>query len=65
MKQVHNKLKSAKLWIAVWACLLITFIVAFDRTDFMQLALVLTAIPIAYAPINVWQKHELNKDTTA
>lgn len=55
MKQ-HNKLKSVKTWVVVWALGLITYIVVADKADFLQLSVLLSTIPLAYIPSNVYQK---------
>lgn len=54
MKQ--NKLKSVKVIITLWAMILITCIVIFNRTEFLQLATFLASIPLAFIPANVIQK---------
>jgi len=52
----HNKLKSVKTWIAFWSLGLITYIVVAGKADFLQLAILLATIPLAYIPSNVAQK---------
>ena len=52
----YNKLKSVKNIIVAWALGLITYIVIRDKTDFLQLAVLLATIPLAYIPTNVYQK---------
>jgi hypothetical protein len=52
----HNKLKSVKTWIVLWALGLITYIVVSGKVDFLQLAILLATIPLAYIPSNVYQK---------
>lgn len=52
----HNKLKSVKTWVVLWALGLITYIVVFGKVDFLQLAILLATIPLAYIPTNVYQK---------
>lgn len=52
----HNKLKSVKTWIVLWALGLITYIVVSGKVDFLQLAILLATIPLAYIPTNVYQK---------
>lgn len=52
----HNKLKSVKTWIVIWAIGLITYIVVAGKTDFLQLAVLLAAIPLAFIPANIAQK---------
>lgn len=58
-----NKLKSVKLWVTIWACGLLTYIVVADKTNWSNLALAISAIPIAYGPLNISQKNILkNKE---
>lgn len=52
----HNKLKSVKTWVVLWALGLITYIVVSSKVDFLQLAILLATIPLAYIPTNVYQK---------
>ena len=52
----HNKLKSVKTWIVIWAIALITYIVIADKVAFLSLATLLATIPLAYIPSNVLQK---------
>lgn len=52
----HNKLKSVKTWVVLWALGLITYIVVSGKVDFLQLAVLLATIPLAYIPTNVYQK---------
>ena len=52
----HSKLKSVKFWVTLWAVAMVTFIVAFDRTAFGDIAQWLCAVPLAYIGANVWQK---------
>ena len=59
----HNKLASVKTWIVIWALALISYIVIDGKTDFLQLAVLLATIPLAYIPSNVVQKKiELDKN---
>lgn len=59
----HNKLASVKTWIVIWALALISYIVIAGKTDFLQLAVLLATIPLAYIPSNVVQKKiELDKN---
>ncbi len=53
---MNKKLKSVKNIIVAWALGLITYIVIRDKTDFLQLAVLLATIPLAYIPTNVYQK---------
>lgn len=52
----HSKLKSVKTWIVLWSMGLITYIVVSGKADFLQLAVLLATIPLAYIPTNVYQK---------
>ena len=52
----HNKLKSVKTWIVVWAMIVISYIVLMEETSMLQLATLLATIPLAYIPTNVFQK---------
>lgn len=54
-----NKLKSVKLWVTIWACSFLTYIVVANKTDWSALALAISAIPIAYGPLNISQKNIL------
>lgn len=56
MNKTVNKLKSVKNIIVAWALGLITYIVISGKTDFLQLAILLATIPLAYIPSNVYQK---------
>lgn len=59
----HNKLASVKTWIVIWTLTLISYIVIAGKTDFLQLAVLLATIPLAYIPSNVVQKKiELDKN---
>lgn len=57
----HNKFKSVKTWIVIWTLGLITYIVVSGKNDFLQLAILLATIPLAYIPSNVVQK-KIEKD---
>ena len=50
------KLKSAKLLITIWAMILTSYIVFTNRTEFLLIAEILCAVPLAYLGVNVWQK---------
>lgn len=52
----HNKLKSVKTWIVVWAIGLITYIVIAGKVEFLTLATLLATIPLAFIPANIAQK---------
>ncbi|MGP1459156.1 MAG: hypothetical protein ACTTKL_07585 [Treponema sp.] len=52
----RSKFHSAKLWVTVWAVVMVSFIVIADRTDFTVIAQWLCGVPLAYIGANVWQK---------
>lgn len=52
----HSKFRSAKLWVTLWAVVMVSFIVIADRTDFTIIAQWLCGVPLAYIGANVWQK---------
>ena len=56
MNKLKSKATSVKNIIVAWALGLITYIVIRDKTDFLQLAVLLATIPLAYIPTNVYQK---------
>jgi hypothetical protein len=51
-----SKLKSAKLWVTLWAIAMVSFIVIANRSEFMSIAQPLCFIPLGYLGVNVWQK---------
>lgn len=51
-----SKLKSAKLWVTIWAVVMVTFIVVADRSAYENIAQWLCTVPLAYIGANVWQK---------
>jgi len=55
MKDVLRKLKSVKVWIALWSMALITYIVWKDMSAFSNLAGLALAPIVAYLGANVWQ----------
>lgn len=55
-EQKPNKLKSAKLWVTIWAISLVSFIVIANRTEFLGIAQPLCFVPLGYLGVNVWQK---------
>lgn len=63
MKFLH-KFKSIKTLITIWACVLITFIVSKNITEFNNIAFALCAIPLAYLPVNAYQKKIEGDGTT-
>lgn len=58
-----SKLKSAKLWVTLWAIAMVSFIVIANRSEFMTIAQWLCAVPLAYIGANVWQK-KIYEDST-
>ena len=57
-----NKLTSVKVIITLWAMVVITCIVIFNRIEFLQLATFLSSIPLAFIPANVIQKKILSRN---
>ncbi len=57
-----SKLKSSKLWITIWAIIMVTFIVIADRNQFTTIAQWLCGVPLAYIGANVWQKQIYSKE---
>lgn len=55
-KKERNKFLSVKFWVAVWAVLMITFIVITKEVEFKSVAEWLCAVPLAYIGANVYQK---------
>lgn len=53
---MSRKLKSVKLWVVVWAVVVISYIVWADRVSFVSVATLLSSIPLAYIGLNVAQK---------
>ena len=62
LKPKPNKLKSAKLWITIWAIGMVSYIVIANRTDFTLIAQWLCGVPLAYIGANVWQKQIFSKE---
>lgn len=52
----RSKFTSVKLWVTLWAIVMVSFIVIANRTDFMQIAQPLCFVPLGYLGVNVWQK---------
>lgn len=59
---MKNKLHSVKLWVTVWAMAIITYAIMFNKTDWSNIIMALTAIPISYSYFNVKQKEIFNKE---
>ena len=55
MKKFLEKLKSIKVLITIWCMVILTYIVAHNMTDFIQLAVILAAAPLVYCGVNVLQ----------
>lgn len=53
IKKVLSKLASIKVWICIWACWLISFIVVKKMIEFTTLALLLGSVPLAVIGANV------------
>lgn len=53
MKTILKKLTSIKLWICIWACWMISYVVVKQYTDFNTLALLLGSIPLSVIGANV------------
>lgn len=58
----RSKLKSAKLWVTIWAIIMVTFIVIANRNQFTTIAQWLCGVPLAYIGANVWQKQIYSKE---
>lgn len=52
----YNKLRSLTFWLTIWAMLLITYTVIADRKDFVQIAICLCAMPLAYTAKSAYTK---------
>lgn len=58
-----KKLGSRKLWLTLWCCAMVTYIVVADKADFTGLATVLSAAPLVYCGVNVYDKtHSGDRD---
>lgn len=51
-----SKMHSAKLWIAIWAVAMVTFIVVADRSSYVDIAKWLCGVVLMYFGVNVVQK---------
>lgn len=60
-RKKKDKLFSSKLWVTVWAIVMVTFIVITDRQSFSGIANWLCSVPLAYIGCNVWQKQIYSK----
>lgn len=63
-KTKYSKIKSVKLWVTIWAMMMITYIVIFDKTEFYGIAQLLCSIPLSYVVANVAQKAIYSKHDT-
>lgn len=61
MSSFLHKLCSIKTLVTAWCLGLITYAIAADKTDWSNVVLTLTAVPISYSYFNVKQK-ELSKN---
>nr|DAI80961.1 MAG TPA: hypothetical protein [Caudoviricetes sp.]DAU05658.1 MAG TPA: hypothetical protein [Caudoviricetes sp.] len=52
----RSKLTSVKLWVTIWAIVMVSFIVVANRTEFLNIAQPLCFVPLGYLGVNVWQK---------
>jgi hypothetical protein len=52
----HNKLKSIKTWALIWACGIITYAIFADKTEWANVVMTLTAVPISYSYFNLKSK---------
>lgn len=59
--EARNKLCSAKLWVTIWAIVIVSFIVITGREAFNNIAQWLCTVPLAYIGANVWQKQIFTK----
>lgn len=57
-----NKLRSIKFWVTAWACAFITYAMFANKTEWTNVVMALTAIPISYSYFNVKQKELFNKE---
>lgn len=55
-KRVFYKLTSFKNLLAVWAVVLVTYIVVNNRVDFNNVSMTLVGVIVAYFPVNLIQK---------
>lgn len=56
IKNKKNKFASVKFWLTLWCMVLLTYIIHFNRTDFITIAQILCTVPLTYIGCNVWQK---------
>ena len=63
MLLTKKKLGSRKFWLTLWGCATVTYIVVADKAAFTGLATVLSAAPLVYCGVNVYDKtHNNNGD---
>ena len=55
-RKKHYKLRSAKLWVTIWAMAMVTLIIITKQSDFTPIATILAAAPMVYCGCNVVQK---------
>lgn len=61
LQRIMLKLTSSKLWLTIWACFLITYIVVKGISDFFGIGLALCSIPLSYFAVNEIQKYLTTK----
>ena len=61
-RNFKSKLLSMKFIFTAWATGLLTYIVIANRTEFLQVAIMLAAAPLGYCVTNVIQKKILEKE---
>lgn len=58
VKRMLLKLTSAKLWITIWAMVIVTYMVFTKQIqDNQTLVIILSSVPLAYCGLNVLQKN--------
>lgn len=61
MEKIWRKLGSRKFLLAIWAVIMITYIICADKKDFISIANILSGYIIAYAGINyLGKKYDTN-----
>ena len=56
-----SKLKSTKFLITLWCIAMVTYIVISGQNEFVSIATILSAAPMVYCGVNVYQKGIYNK----
>lgn len=57
-----NKLKSTKFLITLWCIAMVTYIVVSGQYEFVSIAVILSAAPMVYCGVNVYQKGIYNNN---